>query len=241
MTLPPRNGFTLIEMMLASVAAALILAAIYGLFFRAIKMRDSATDRMRESRLRARASAIIRNDLRNALISGGILAGTLEEDSNDNGGAGFGGDLKLTTTTGKDTADETFGDVQQVEYYVEKDALSGAANSGTLVRVVTRDLLDSTPNVTHEERILTGVSSFQVSFYDGTDWQGTWEVGGTNSAVTSSTNSSTESLPEALRIDIQQAPSSEGAQPPVPIEIIEPWTGAPFLSGTNFTVGAASS
>jgi len=238
-------AFTLIEMMLASVAAALILVAIYALFHRAIKMRDSATERIRESRLRARAVNVIGNDLRNAFVSGGILAASLEGGS-QGGGAnpGSGGYLKLTTTTGKDTPDEVYGDVEQVEYYIEKDGTDAAApNAGTLVRVVTRDLLDTVPNVTHEERILTGVSSFQVSFYDGANWQDNWVVGGTNSTTTSastSTSGTTQALPDAIRIDIQQAAPAAKDQPPPPLEILAPWTAIPFLSGTNFTTGASS-
>jgi len=238
-------GFTLIEMMLASIAAALILVAIYGLFHRAIKMRDSATERIRESRLRARAVNVIGNDLRNAFISGGILAASLEGGSQAGGNDGSGGYLRFTTTTGKDTPDETYGDVEMVEYYIEKDGTDAASpNAGALVRVVTRDLLDTVPNVTHEERILSGVSSFQVSFYDGANWQGNWVVGGTNStttAETASTSGTTPALPDAIRIDIQQAASAGRDQPPPPLEIVEPWTAIPFLSGTNFTSGASSS
>ena len=51
-----KNAFTLIEIMVAAIAAAIILAAIYGIFYRAIKMRDTATERNHEARLRARAT-----------------------------------------------------------------------------------------------------------------------------------------------------------------------------------------
>ena len=90
--------------MVASIAAALVLIAIYGIFYRAVNMRDNATERTREARMRVRAVGVIRNDLRNALVSGGILASTLEGDTNgnDGGAASLPGYLKLTTTTGKD-------------------------------------------------------------------------------------------------------------------------------------------
>ena len=254
---PDAYGFTLIEVMLASVAAAIILVAVYGLFHRAIKMRDSAMQRVKDSRLRARAEAIIGNDLRNAVMSGGILASSLEGGSDGAGAAGgaggasdsgSGGYLKLMTTGGKDTTDETYGDVEQVEYYVEKDGTDAGATTGTLVRLVTRDLLDTTPSVTHEERILSGVSSFQVSFYDGTEWEQSWVLGGSNSGTTSggstasaaSTSGTTEALPDAIKVDVQQAPATDAGQPPAPLEIIQPWTAIPFLSGTNFTTGESS-
>ena len=258
----PRNragGFTLIEILLASVAAAIILVAIYGIFTGALHMRDNATARIRESRLRARAATILRRDLQSAMVSGGVLASTLEGDSNKQstlGNSNTPGYLKMTTTTGKDTADDLYGDVQEVEYYISRDTTgtaSTAANTrqgGTLVRAVTRDLLAATTVSTpREEQILAGVESLRVTFYDGTNWQETWQsdpntlgnstsgaaaasatsttdaaAGGTNAGTTS------ELLPEAIRIDIQQsAPTSKDHSPP-PLEILIPWTTQPFTA-----------
>ncbi len=208
---------------------------------------------------------VIRNDLRNALISGGILASTLQGDSSstDSGGSvtdsAFPGYLKFTTTTGKDTSDEIYGDVQQVEYYIARDQTnSGMTDAGTLVRMVTRDLLDSQPAVTHEEQLLPGVQSFQVSFYDGTTWQTSWQISGTGSTsgtssttstTTSGSNSNAQAIPAAIRIDIQQAApagnvalSSKVQQPapPAPVEILVPWEVSPFLSGSNYTIGSGT-
>jgi len=262
-----KDGFTLIEIMVAAIAASIILAAVYGIFYRAIKLRDSATERSRDARLRARTVNVIRNDLKNALISGGILAATLQGDSNgtDGGDEALPGYLKFTTTTGKDiiattsvtgTSAQLYGDVQQVEYYISKDQSdAGSVNAGTLVRVVTRDLLDSTQTVTHEEQLLTGVQSFQVSFYDGTAWQASWQLSGTStsgtssSAVTSSGSASNaQPLPAAIRLDIQQASpestpgvSRQTPKPvPAPLQILVPWVTTPFISGTNYTIGSGT-
>src|SRR5687768_8743449 len=73
-----RHAFTLLEVLMALAAGAVILTAIYGVFSKAVHLRDSATDRAREVRVRARAVSILRNDLRNARISGGELAATLQ-------------------------------------------------------------------------------------------------------------------------------------------------------------------
>jgi len=252
------KAFTLIEIMVASIAAAIILVAIYGIFYRALKMRDNATERSRDARLRARAVNVIRNDLRNAFVSGGILASTLAGDVNGNDGpdASFPGYLKLTTTTGKDTADEMYGDVQQVEYYITRDKNGSATGKGgVLTRVVTRDLLTNVPEIVHEEQILSGVQSFQVYFYDGSQWQGSWQLSGTaatagSDAVTTGTattsgSSTGPTLPAAVRIDIQQVAQELPGRPqqpaaPPPLEILVPWATVPFLSGTNYTVGSGT-
>ena len=112
------HGFTLVELVLASSIAALILLAIYGVFQHAITLRDNDSARIRESRMRMRAASIIRNDLRNALISGGLFASIVQGDSagtDTNTDSTFPGYLKFTTTTGKDTSDDLYGDVQQVD------------------------------------------------------------------------------------------------------------------------------
>lgn len=244
-------AFTLLEIMVAAVGASIILAAVYGVFHQAVKMRDNAMERSRDNRLRSRAMNVIRNDLRNALFSGGILAATIDGDASGNDGpdSTFPGYLRLTTTTGKDTTDEMYGDVEQVEYYITKDdSGTSGGKSGTLVRVVTRDLLNTNPQVIHEERILTGVQSFQVAFYDGAQWQTSWLNSGTNtlsgssSSVTTTTSgtSNAQTLPAAIRVDIQQAPQSERQSAPPPLEILMPWNTAPFLSGTNYVIGNGS-
>ena len=265
-----QGGFTLLELLLASIAAGLVMVAVYEVFAAAIRMRDNAANRNRTSALVTRATSVIRNDLQNGLISGGILAGTLIGDSNGSeGGSNFPGYLKLTTTGGKDslasatsgTGGLLYGDVQQVEYYIIPGANGGGqAEGGDLMRVVTRDLLDGGQTEERQQQILTGVQSFQVSFYDGSQWQPSWQITGSNSAMMGSTsalttlaaNSSTGTsassgssapitLPEAIRVDIQQAVPAGATQAPPPIEVLVPWTTVPFLSGTNFGVGSDTS
>jgi prepilin-type N-terminal cleavage/methylation domain-containing protein len=250
-----RGGFTLIEVMLASVMAAMILLAVYAVFSRAIKLRDNATARVRAYQLRARASRTIRNDLRNAWISGGVLASVLEGSPTGSDGleAAAPGYLKFTTTTGKDTDDDLYGDVQQVEYYIAKDNSNGASlQTGKLVRILTRDLLDSSTQQTeNQELVLANVKSFTVAFWDGTQWQDSWQFtnaaasgssssnsgsgANTSSTSTSSTSSGTSAglgettVPEAVRIDIQQAAIGNASLPP-PLEITVPLSTQPFTA-----------
>ena len=259
------------------MAAALILLAIYGIFQHALRLRDSGDRRIHAARLRARAETVIRTDLQNALVSGGILAATFSGNSSGtdtsnltSAGAGsFPGYFKFTTTTGRDSSTDLYGDVQQVEYYIVPDpaapAQPGSAASGILVRAVTRDLLDA-ENATgstqagyaRQEQILRGVQSFQVSFYDGANWQTSWQFTGlsttasgatptptptpsTGTASTSTLNGET-GLPDAVRIDIQQAPASPRDSPPPPLEVLVPWTTQPFAAATPATsTGTAAS
>lgn len=234
------RAFTLIEVLAAAVASSMILLAVYGIFQRAMKTSDQASERSREAGIRARAESVIRNDLRNAYISGtaGILAATLV-GGQSNQKSSFPGYLEFTTTTGKDTPGEMYGDVQQVEYYISDGTAKGTgstpgAPSGTLVRDVTRDLLDSMPTVVHERAILPRVQSLEITFYDGQTWQSSWSLSGSNTATTSGTGAI---VPEAIQVHIQQGPASEHSPTPPPLDILVPWTTDLFKSGTASALG----
>ena len=72
-----RAGLTLIELLLASLAGAIILSAVMGVYARAVHVRNSAIERMAEARGQARALTFLRHDLRGARLSGGQLASVL--------------------------------------------------------------------------------------------------------------------------------------------------------------------
>jgi type II secretion system protein J len=203
-----RRAFTLIEIMMALAGGAVILAAIYGIFTKAVHLRDDGTARTREVRVRARAATVLRNDLRNALVSGGRFAATLTGSPTGQSG-GFPGYLKFTTTTAHDGGDVNVAaaDVQEVEYYIVTDPTAQEAKAGRLVRTVNRDLLTTVRQAPAEEPLLTGVQSMEISFFDGESWQETWEV-----------TDEDKTLPEAVRVRLLTASNT------APIEVLVPWT-----------------
>ncbi len=249
------RGFTLLEILLASVAGALILAAVYGVFIQAIHLRDRAAARVRDSRLRERAEKIMRDDLRNALVSGGLLAASLTGGTNSPSGpsgSGLPGYLKFMATTGKSSSGDVASDVQQIEYYLTPATGASAVagqSSGVLTRAVTRNLLDAaTQTTSKEEPILTGVQALQVQFFDGTNWQDSWQytspdnasgTGTTGSTSTSSTtvNVGNATLPQAVRVDVLLTPSGTNGRPAPPIEILVPWKTQPFTAATPSPTG----
>ncbi len=210
-----RAGFTLLELIMALAASAVILAAIYGVFSRAVHLRDDATTRTREARVRLHAASVIRDDLQHALISGSTAATAIAVSltgTEDGTSSSFPGYLKLTTTTARDIETTPVGDVQEVEYYIVEDPDASDRNAGLLVRTIDRTLLAQTRETPAEEPLLHGVEKMEVEFYDGDTWQTAWEV--TSTDLT---------LPEAVRVRLQPAPKVQG-QPAAPIEILVPWT-----------------
>lgn len=201
------RAFTLIEMLLAMFAAAIIMAAIHGLFSRAVHLRNDAVQRVRETRLRARAAATLREDLRGAIVTGGLLASVLE-GSAQAPSSSFPGYLKFSTTTAREDDNGVGGDLQQVEYFV---ASGGADPSvGTLVRTVERDPLSALQTNLPQDALLGGVTAMEVSFYDGSSWTDSWSY-----------STDQPKLPEAVRVIIRQP------APAPPIEVEEPWATEP--------------
>jgi type II secretion system protein J len=221
-------GFTLLEILIATAASALVLAAIYTMFSGAVRMRDRATERSREARLRTRAVSVIRNDLRGGLISGGSLAATLT-GSRSSAETQFPGYLRFTTTTGRDSEDEQFGDVQEVEYFVAAASDAADHKSGVLVRAVNRTLLAPVREVTREESLLGNVEALEVQFYDGSSWVDAWEVNETDST-----------LPRAIRIRIRQSGPDEMGDAPAPIEILSLWDTERLGAGNSIVTSETS-
>ncbi|MES2570245.1 MAG: type II secretion system protein GspJ [Verrucomicrobiota bacterium] len=222
-----RHGFTLIELILSLAACAVLLAAIYGVFSKAINLRNEATERTRLARLRARAETVIRNDLRNARISGGTLAATLS-GGRDGTRSSFPGYLKFTTTTAVDNGDdlELNGELQVVEYYITTDPEAADVKAGVLVRAVDQALLATTRTEPPAATLLRGVDAMEVSFYDGTTWQESWEV-----------TEDEKTLPKAVRVILRPAIVADRVQPP--LEILVPWSTQPAIPAPAAATDAA--
>jgi type II secretion system protein J len=221
-----RRAFTLIEMLLAVFMASILLAALYALFGRAVHLREQAAAHERDSRLRAHALAVLRNDLMNARVSGGVMAATLDGETTSTLST-FPGYLHFTTTTGRDDPDNQYGDTQEVEYYIDTDPNTGSSTSGQLVRMVYRVVLAETRTISSEDRLLPGVTSMTLSFYDGTEWNDTWQV--TDDAP---------DLPVAVRVTLNlEAPDKNSAVPP-PLEVLVPWEIQRSISTTTTTAAS---
>ena len=206
-----RRAFTLIELTLALAACAALLTAIYSFFSNAVHLRNDLMERTREARVRAHAAGVIRNDLRNAIVSGGTLAATLEGSQQSSGGS-FPGYLKFTTTTAPDADEVPNPDMQQIEYYIVTDPAATDPKAGMLVRAHDRNLLATTTEVAVEEPLLAGMESMEISFYDGSSWQDSWSV-----------TTDDKTLPEAVRVRLHPARKTAGDFVPPPIEILVPW------------------
>src|SRR5262245_66678258 len=92
-------AFTLMEIMLAVAIFAVVLVAINGVFFSALRLRARTSAALDNSAALEQALVVIRRDLANAVPPGTVLAGSLQSGvvggtlSQNNG-------LELFTSTG---------------------------------------------------------------------------------------------------------------------------------------------
>lgn len=221
------RAFTLVEVLIAGLAAAVLLTALYGVFGRSMRLRDQAVDRTTEMAARQQAVNLLREDLANGLVSGGVLAEGMA-GGRESTTTRFPGFLRLTTTTGRNSEEERLGDVQQVAYYVVPDP--NRNDSGFLVRAVDRVLLAPLREPQREEVLLQRVSQLEVRFYDGSAWVEPWEVFELDLP-----------LPEGVSVTIHRSRPESGGRELAPIQIYIPWPTRPALSLDGEPLGVSVS
>src|SRR2546421_7582209 len=93
------RAFTLIEVLLALSVSAIVLAAIGGVFYSALRLRERTTAMLDESAPLYHAFALLRRDLQGAVPPGGTLSGDFKTGTVDTGMA-EGTGLQFCTSTG---------------------------------------------------------------------------------------------------------------------------------------------
>ena len=151
---------------------AMLAGSLYAMLHVAFKARrgaDAAVAQMRRAEL---ALELIRTDIESAVLPRGILAGEfLGEDETDRAGRPMDS-LVLHSAAGGAARTEGTGDVRMVELSCEP-AEDGMAM--VLVRRVSRYLLATTVEEAEPEVICRDVRALDLRYWDGTDWQDSWD------------------------------------------------------------------
>jgi type II secretion system protein J len=196
-----RGGFTLVELMLVMAVCAIVLTAINGVFFGALRLREATIRAVDESEPAQLALTTMRNDLESAMspTTNGVMTGDFRVGDITSAGMNQNVSIELYTSTGALHDNEPWGDVQCVTYELRPSA-GGAGNQGQdLVRSVTRNLLATITPVPEDQWMLGRVQSLTFDCYDGTQWRNSWD-----------TTASDTNLPIAVRVSIQLAGEGPG-------------------------------
>jgi len=206
------GGFTLLELLVATTVAAIVLLVINATFFSALRLHNTTHEKIDNDLALQRALGIVRRDLAGLVLPGGILSGqlqTTEISSTGNDPVGERASPDFFTNSGKVDGWNPFSDVQMVSYFLAP--ATDGSNSKTLVRAVTRNLLPVQDTTTPDQQeLLTGVAAVSVEFYDGTDWVADWD------------STATTSMPTAVKFRLTMARPGTVADTAGPIELLVP-------------------
>jgi len=199
------------EMLLALAVSAIVLAAIGGVFYSAMRLRERTAALVDASAPLNQALAFLRRDLRGAVTPGGIFAGAFRSGALS-GGLAEGYGLQFSTTTGVIMDDQPWGNIQDVVYELRDPIERNYTGGKDLIRSVSRNLLPVTTQESTDQWLLGNVLNLEVACYDGLEWRDSWDstLGDTN-------------LPVAVRVRIQLATDNAAdTRNRQPIEVIVP-------------------
>ena len=212
------GGFTLLELLLATAIAAIVLLVIHATFFSALRLHNATHDKIDEDLVVQRTLSIVRKDLAGVMIPPNPqsttvkLSGQLTSDvttTNDLDSNSERITPDICTNSGKIDGWTPFAEVQMVSYYLSPAADGSPTKS--LVRVITRNLLPAIEATTENQILLTGVRSAGLSYFDGENWLETWD------------STTTSSLPTAFKFSlVLDSRDNVTRSDPAPIEVIVP-------------------
>lgn len=204
-------GFTLIEVLFATLVFAIVLAAVNAVFYGSLKLRERADEKQKESLSRLQSLELLKRDLRAAFYSEGFRADRFQCEPSRGLGV-LADQIQFFAKTGTTDQSAPWSDVQQIEYYLAPaNKIRENPNSLELVRAVTRNLLAPTYQPPVEQRLISGVSAFQLSFFDGETWMTSWD-----------SELQTPALPKAIQIYLEFATTnqSDNSLPPSLTQIV---------------------
>ena len=228
-----RLAFTLLELLIAVVAFAIVLAAINGVFYSGLKLRNRSAASLEKSLPLAQALNVLKRDLANLAppsTNETRLIGELQSTPTGTGASStprFGSIVGATGATGGQNSQISpdfftlsglidssapWPNVQKVAYLLVESTNRNALGRD-LVRAVTRNLLPAggIEELPTEQLLLTDVEEVFFLYHNGTDWQETWD----------STTDDANPLPRAIKVQIQMAAASPTELRP-PVELVVP-------------------
>lgn len=162
------RAFTLLELLLAIAVTSVLAATVYASLMVATRTRAKALESVGQGRSLGLAFDLIRMDLESAMPPTGTLAGALigEDD-------GRVDTVTFTTANAQLPTDDRLSDLINVRLGLLEDTDNEA--SLMLVREVTVNLLSPTTQEPRVQVLARGLSGWDVSYSDGSDWLDDWD------------------------------------------------------------------
>src|SRR6185369_17743628 len=197
------RAFNLLELLIAVAIFSMVLLAINGVFYGAMRLRTK-TSRMVEASLPIQQTvAIIKRDLQGIVVPGGMLSGSLKSDT-ASGSMGQPGATEFYTCTGTLDVTLPWAEIQKVSYILRDPTNFTSTGGRDLMRAVTRNLLATVQDQPTEQFLMADVERVGFSYYDGTSWRDSWD-----STTPDTTTGLTNNLPRAIKVQIDLAETDE--------------------------------
>jgi len=187
-----RRSFTLIEVLVAAFAMAILVAALVVPVQTAMRERERANETAAAAFRMNRVLDRVRDDLDGLLIPGSDLAGQFVGIKNDTQDGRRDTFTFATSAVGSRAGLASTGGCVRVTY-----ELTESGTSYDWTRTETLNPLSDDEDASVESVMLAKVWTLELSFYDGTSWQESWD---------SSTNSG---LPQAVEVAFTLAPEDQ--------------------------------
>ncbi len=189
------SGFTIVELVVASVITALVAGAVVVSLSRILDIERAARDRQ-EALHRAQAAAdAIAGDIRGAIRDGDLFKAQVQLRDGVLSSAAAD-EILLFVRTQREIARATAdtrptGDVFEVQYRLRDDTRAGAEDDA---RVLWRRI-DAVPDDTLDGGgvvfpLVEGIESVSITAFDGNSWTSSWF-------------SDTQGYPHAIRIEVE--------------------------------------
>ena len=227
-----RRAFTLLELLLTVLVFAIVLGAIHGVFFTALRLRDRTSDAIERSLPLQQTLAILKRDIGNLVPPGGKLSGQLQSTptaSTPGSSMNHASGPQFHTSVGIVGDAQPWGEIERVSYYLA--APTNAAPGMDLFRSVARNLLPVSQDSTEDQFLMSGVDSITFQYHDGNNWKDTWD-----STQADSTTGLTNNLPRAIKVALALHTENQSLGAPAPVELIVP---VPVVARTNTTTEVA--
>jgi type II secretion system protein J len=182
------------ELLVASVAFAMIVLVIKVTLMESMEMRERGQKRMDQLNTRMRIMEIIESDLKQCMLKETTFAQEFRGET-VSGAMTRTDQLEFYTASGIIQTNQPWGHLQKVRYYLQQPIYEGRsemAEGYTLYREVTRNLLPATDSIVNPQAIANEIASLKFQYYDGEYWQETWD-----STVDES------KLPKAVRVRVE--------------------------------------
>ncbi|MBN2449086.1 MAG: prepilin-type N-terminal cleavage/methylation domain-containing protein [Lentisphaeria bacterium] len=202
---PRQQAFTLLELLVAAMAGAALMAALLTTMAGAWRLQEQGQEREAAEVPLDLARRRLAAELAAAVPPAGILAAPLLATAEEEGEWRLD-DVQWVAAIGARDPEDLSGDLVEVRYYLVE---SENGDARTLVRTARANLLTVEEEEPEEMVILDDVVSFAASWYSDGTWVDSWD-----------SSAEENRLPEAVRIRIDFA-EADGRTPP-PLELLVP-------------------